>query len=55
MDTNQSYKTAYTAAYARLVEQYEPKEKRLFDDTIVKYFFSNYISSLLKVRLTKNA
>lgn len=53
MDTNQSYKTAYTAAYARLIEQYEPKEKRFFDDAIVKYFFSNYISSLLKIRIIR--
>ncbi len=48
MDSNQNYKTAYTAAYARLMEQYMPKELKLFDDPLVKYFFSSYISSLMR-------
>lgn len=48
MQSNQSYKTAYTAAYARLIEQYEPDKTRLFNDPLIKLFFSNYISFLLK-------
>lgn len=27
MDRNESYKTAYVAAYAPLIEQYEPKKQ----------------------------
>lgn len=48
MESNQSYKTAYGAAYARLIEQYQPKELRLFNDSVVKIFFSNYISYMMK-------
>ncbi|MDF2882306.1 MAG: methyltransferase, partial [Clostridiaceae bacterium] len=48
MDNNQSYKTAYVAAYARLIEQYQSKEMRLFNDSLVKYFFSSYISFLMR-------
>jgi methyltransferase (TIGR00027 family) len=48
MDSSQIYKTAYTAAYARLIEQYLPVEKRLFNDPVAKYFFSSCISSLMK-------
>ena len=46
---NESYKTAYAAANARLMEQFEPKETRLFDDPLVKNVFSSYISSLMKI------
>lgn len=48
MESNESYKTAYGAAYARLLEQYQPKEIRLFEDLFVKNFFGKTISSLLK-------
>lgn len=50
MDNNEVSRTAYTSAYARLIEQYEPKKKRLFEDPYVKLFFSNYLSNFLKVR-----
>ncbi|MFL0269424.1 SAM-dependent methyltransferase [Clostridium sp. WILCCON 0202] len=48
MGNNESYKTAYGAAYARLLEQYQPKEIRLFEDSLVKNFFGKTISYLLK-------
>lgn len=48
MEGNESYKTAYVTAYARLLEQYEPKEIRLFDDSFVKSFFSSYISFIMQ-------
>ena len=48
MESNQSYKTAYVAAYARLIEQYQPIELRLFNDSLVKKFFSNYICYMMK-------
>lgn len=54
MDGNESYKTAYAAAYARLIEQYEPKETRLFDDLFVKNFFSNYLSSIMQFNTIRN-
>jgi methyltransferase (TIGR00027 family) len=53
MGGNESYKTAYLAANARLIEQFEPKEKRLFNDALVKIFFSKYISNLLKIDVFK--
>ena len=48
MEGNENYKTAYAAAYARLIEQHEPTETRLFNDTFVKNFFSKYINSIMK-------
>lgn len=54
MEGNESYKTAYAAAYARLVEQYEPKETRLFNDIFVKNFFSRYISSIMRFKAIRN-
>jgi methyltransferase (TIGR00027 family) len=53
MDRNESYKTAYVAAYARLIEQYEPKETRLFNDSFVKNFFSNYLSFIMKFTIVR--
>lgn len=50
MQNNQVSRTAYTSAYARLIEQYQPKEKRLFEDPYVKTFFSSYLSNFLKFR-----
>lgn len=54
MDGNESYRTAYVAAYARLIEQYEPKETRLFNDSFVKNFFSNYISFIMQFTIIRN-
>lgn len=54
MDGNESYKTAYVAAYARLIEQYESKETRLFNDSFVKNFFSNYLSFIMKFNIVRN-
>ncbi|NRT87505.1 SAM-dependent methyltransferase [Clostridium beijerinckii] len=53
MGENQNYKTAYSAAYARLIEQHEPKETRLFDDPFVKKFFSSYLSLLMQFRVIR--
>ena len=41
-------KTAYDAAYARLIEEYQPSEIRLFDDPLAKMFFINYISFFMQ-------
>ena len=54
MDRNESYKTAYVTAYARLIEQYEPRETRLFNDSFVKNFFSNYLSFIMKFTIVRN-
>ncbi|MFL0248188.1 class I SAM-dependent methyltransferase [Candidatus Clostridium stratigraminis] len=48
MENKESYKTAYAAAYARLLEQYQPKEIRLFEDPLVKDFFGKTIYCLLQ-------
>jgi methyltransferase (TIGR00027 family) len=53
MESNQSYKTAYGAAYARLIEQYQPEEIRLFDDLFVKNFFNKATCSLLQNSIIK--
>lgn len=42
MEGNESYKTAYFAAYARLFEQHEPKETRLFSEFIVDELFREW-------------
>lgn len=54
MEINENYKTAYSAAYARLIEQHEPEETRLFDDLFVKKFFSSYLSSIMQFSLIRN-
>ena len=38
MEGTENYKTAYAAAYARLIEQHEATETRLFNDKFVKIF-----------------
>lgn len=43
MSSNLSWKTAFLVASMRLIEQYHPKEMRLFDDPIIKHFFSKII------------
>ncbi len=48
MESNQSYKTAYNAAYARLIEQHEPDSLRLFNDPYVSSFFGKNILFQLK-------
>lgn len=48
MESNRSSQTAYGAAYARLLEQYEPKETRLFEDSFVKSFFSSLTGFLMR-------
>lgn len=48
MESNHSYKTAYGAAYARLLEQYQPKDIRLFEDLFINIFFNKTICSLMK-------
>lgn len=53
MEINKSYKTAYGAAYARLLEQYQPQKIKLFDDSLVKNFFSSYISFLMQFSIIR--
>lgn len=53
MEENESYKTAYLAAYARLIEQHESKETRLFEDLFVKKFFSSYLSFLMQYKIIR--
>jgi methyltransferase (TIGR00027 family) len=48
MSSDQSYKTAYGAAYARLIEQYVPEEEKLFEDNVIGIFFSRNINIMLK-------
>jgi methyltransferase (TIGR00027 family) len=55
MENNESYKTAYGAAYARLIEQYQPEVIRLFEDSFVKNFFSKTICCLLQNSITRRA
>ena len=41
-------------ALVRYIEQYQPKETRLFDDEIVKYFLPGSYVKLLKIRFIRN-
>lgn len=54
MSSNQSWKTAFLAATVRLIEQYQPKELRLFDDPVIKNFFSKIFLFQMKFKILRN-
>jgi methyltransferase (TIGR00027 family) len=54
MSSNQSWKTAILVAAVRLIEQYQPKEVRLFDDPIIKNFFSKIFLFQMKFKIIRN-
>jgi methyltransferase (TIGR00027 family) len=54
MSSNQSWKTAILVASIRLIEQYQPKELRLFDDPIIKNFFSKIFLFQIKFKIIRN-
>ncbi len=51
---NKSGNTAFGAAAFRLVEQYQPDDKRLFNDPIIKHLTSPAMRFLLKSKLIRN-
>lgn len=55
MEDNQSYRTAYDAAYARLIEQYEPEQERLFYDPVIKKIFNKPIQFLIHFKGIRKA
>lgn len=54
MSSNQSWKTAILVASVRLIEQYQPKELKLFDDPIIKIFFSKIFLFLIQFKIIRN-
>lgn len=51
---NESWKTAFTAATGRLLEQYQPAETRLFNDPILKIFFSKAILFQMNIKIFRD-
>ena len=51
---NKSGNTAFGAAAVRLMEQYEPDNKRLFDDPIVYHLTNPFLRILLKFKFIRN-
>lgn len=51
---NKSGNTAFGAAAVRLEEQYEPQEKRLFDDSVVYHLTNDASRFMLKFKLMRN-
>jgi methyltransferase (TIGR00027 family) len=51
---NQSWKTAFVAASGRLLEQYQPKEIRLFDDPVIKIFFSKLTLFQMQFKIVRD-
>jgi len=54
MSSNQSWKTAFLVASIRLIEQYQPKELRLFDDPVIKFFFNKMTLFQLKFKIIRD-
>ena len=54
MSSNQSWKTAFLVASIRLIEQYQPKELRLFDDPVIKFFFNKMTLFQLKIKIIRD-
>lgn len=54
MAGDRSWRTAFNAAFARLIEQNEPKEIRLFEDSLIPCFFSKPTNYFLKFRIYRN-
>jgi methyltransferase (TIGR00027 family) len=54
MAKNKSGQTAFGAAIARLIEQYEPDKLRLFDDKLIRHVLPNIIARLMKIKFFRN-
>ena len=51
---NKSGNTAFGAAAVRLIEQYEPEDKRLFEDPVIYHLTYPFLCFLLKFRFIRN-
>ena len=51
---NKSGSTAFGAAAVRLIEQYEPKDKKLFDDPVIYHLTYPFLRFLLKFKYVRN-
>jgi len=51
---NKSGNTAFGAAAVRLIEQYEPADKRLFNDPVVYHLTNPFLRFILKSKLMRN-
>ena len=51
---NKSGNTAFGAAAVRLIEQYEPDDKRLFTDSVVYHLTSPGVRYILKFAFMRN-
>lgn len=54
LSSNQSWRTAFLAASVRLIEQYQPRESKLFDDPFIKIFFSKMTLFLMKFKIIRD-
>ena len=54
MSKNKSGQTAFGASMARLIEQYQPENTRLFNDSMVKHFLPVYIVVMMKFKYFRN-
>jgi methyltransferase (TIGR00027 family) len=51
---NKSGNTAYGAAAFRLIEQYEPEDKRLFNDPVIYHLTNSVLRFILKSKFMRN-
>lgn len=51
---NKSGNTAFGAAAFRLIEQYEPEDKRLFNDPVIYYLTNSFLRFILKSGFMRN-
>ena len=54
MAKNKSGQTAFGASMARLIEQYQPENTRLFDDSMIRHLLPVYIVILMKSKYFRN-
>ncbi len=51
---NKSGNTAFGAAAFRLIEQYEPDDKRLFNDPVIYHLTNSFLNFILKFKFIRN-
>jgi methyltransferase (TIGR00027 family) len=54
MKKNESGQTAFGAAIARYLEQYQPNETRLFNDEIIEYLLPRSFVVFMKIKFVRN-
>lgn len=54
MPSNQSWRTAFLVTTPRLIEQYETNDMRLFDDLIIKRFFSKMTLFMMQFKIIRD-